>query len=266
MTELYKNLIQHKNVIWALFNREITTKFGDSYFGYAWILIEPLLQVGIFFILFYWLQHSTGNMPIILFLLTGIVPYFFLQKSVTSCSNAISANQGLLTYRQVKVVDTIITRIILEYSTTLAVIILCGTLMVLYSPQPVTVYYPLRIVFSFFILFLLALGLSLLFAILNYYYLDLNKFLSVLFRFLYFTSGVFFSLNDLPQKFAYYLSYNPIFQAIEIIRSAFDIKNSPSSQYLSYNYTLLFSIIVLFLGILFYYVARDNILMNARSR
>ena len=126
MTKLYKNLTQHKNVIWALLNREITTKFGDSYFSYTWILIEPLLQVGIFFVIFYWMRRTTGNMSIIFFLLTVIVPYFFLQKSVTSCSRAISSNKGLLTYRQVKILVTIIARILLECSITFTIFILCG--------------------------------------------------------------------------------------------------------------------------------------------
>ncbi|API87377.1 ABC transporter permease [Francisella uliginis] len=264
MSELKKNLIQHKNVIWALLNREVTTKFGDSYFSYAWIIIEPILQVGIFFVIFYWMGRSTGNIPIVLFLLTGIIPFYFLQKSVIACSKSISSNKGLLSYRQVKIIDTIIARILLECAITFSVFILCGCLMTLYLNQTITIYYPFRIFFSFFALIMMSLGLSLLFAILDYYYIDLNKFLGILFRFLYFTSGVFFSLNDLPQKAAYYFSFNPIFQCIEIIRSAFDINNLP--QYLSYNYTITFSIAYLFLGTLFYYVARNNVLKNDRSR
>lgn len=263
--KFYNNIIQHKNVIWALLNREITTRFGDSYFSYAWMIIEPFIQVAFFFTLFYWIGRTTGNMPIITFLLTGVVPYFFLQKSVTACSKAITANQGLLAYRQVKVIDTIIARILLESSITLAVFIVCAALIGLYLGQyAITIYYPLRIIFAFSTLIMMSLGLSLLFAILSYYYIDLDKFLSVLFRVLYFTSGVFFSLADIPQKAAYYLSYNPIFQAIEIIRSAFSINTLP--QYLNYYYTVAFAVITLFIGVLFYYVARNNVLMNARSR
>ena len=139
-----------------------------------------------------------------------------------------------------------------------------GVLMLLYLGQNITLYSPLTIFFSFFALIIMALGLSLLFAILNYYYIDLSRFLGVLFRFLYFISGVFFSLDDLPQKVPYYLSFTPIFQCIEMIRSAFYINGQ--SQYLSYVYTILFSLITLFLGTLFYYVARYSVLKNGRSR
>ena len=40
---------------------------------------------------------------------------------------------------------------------------------------------------------------------------------------MWFISGIFFSLNAVPQKFLPWLSWNPILQAIELSRSAFSL-------------------------------------------
>lgn len=261
--EFKKSLIEHKAVIWGLLNREITTKFGDSYFGYAWIVIEPMLFIMMLYAMYTFLGKATGNIPILLFLLTGIVPFFFFRSSFQGASNAISANQSLLAYRQVKIIDTILARIILQAATSaMSAIIL--TALIIYLNSGATLYHPIRIIYMTFILLSLTLGISLILAVVSYYYIDLPKFMGLVNRVLFFTSGVFFGLNDFPPNIAYYLSFNPILQIIEFIRSAFSVEHL--NVYLSYEYLITFTVCSLFFGVLCYYVARKNIMMNARSR
>nr|MBK2253817.1 ABC transporter permease [Francisella philomiragia] len=262
-TKFKKSLIEHKAVIWGLLNREITTKFGDSYFGYAWIVVEPMLFIMMFYAMFTFLGRAIGNMPILLFLLTGIVPFFFFRNSIQNASSAIAANQALLAYRQVKIIDTILARIILQAAiTTLSVLIL--TAMIIYLNSGATVYHPIRIIYMVIVLLAITTGVSLILAVISYYYIDLPKFMGIVNRILFFTSGVFFGLNDFPPNISYYLSFNPILQVIEFIRSAFSVEHL--NIYLSYEYLIAFTICTLFLGVLCYYVARKNIMMNARSR
>lgn len=261
--EFKKSLIEHKAVIWGLLNREITTKFGDSYFGYAWIIIEPMLFIMMFYAMFIFLGRATGNMPILLFLLTGIVPYFFFRNTFQGASSAIAANQALLAYRQVKIIDTILARILLQTATTLLSAIIL-TALIIYLNSGATLYHPVRIIYMIFILLAITLGVSLILAVVSYYYIDLPKFMGLVNRVLFFTSGVFFGLNDFPPNISYYLSFNPILQVIEFIRSAFSVEHL--NVYLSYEYLIAFTICTLFLGVLCYYVARKNIMMNARSR
>lgn len=263
MNTLKDSLIQHKHVIWALFNREITTKIGDSYFGYALLLLEPLLYVMALAGLFYLMGRNTGSMPIILFLLTGIIPYLYLRKAIGSCSGAISANKTLLSYKQVKMIDTLIARLLLESTISFVITIVC-CLILLYLGEWIPVIQPLRIIFMTLQLIMITVGLGLFVAIIGYYYIDLKTFIGLVFRVLFYTSGIFFGINELPLKIQYYISFNPLLQIIEIIRSAFN--GQSMNIYLSYEYTTFCSIICLFLGLAMYFIARRNILMNSRAR
>jgi len=257
-------LIERKAVIWALFNREITTRLGDSYFSYTWLIVEPLFFIGMFASMFYFLGRNTGEMPILLFLLTGIVPFFYFRKTIQSCANVISSNKSLLSYRQVKIIDAVMARVILESTISIMTAIICS-LIIIYLDQGSRVYFPLQIILAVSMLAILSLGIGLILAILSYYYIDLNKFTGVVFRVMFFTSGVFFSLSDFPKQIAYYISFNPALQAIEFIRASFH-QQTTLSPYLSLYYLESFSIISLALGLAMYYTQRNNLLMNDRSR
>ena len=49
---------------------------------------------------------------------------------------------------------------------------------------------------------------------------ELGKIVPLLTRPLFFISGLFFSLNDIPSQYHHYLLWNPILHAIELIRNA----------------------------------------------
>ena len=261
---IFEALIERKAVVWGLFNREITTRLGDSYFSYAWLILEPLFFIGAFAALFHFLGRSTGDMPVLLFLLTGIVPFFYFRKTLQSCAKVISANKALLTYRQVKIFDAVIARIMLESALSIVSVIVCSLILV-YMGNGARVYNPLQIMFVVSLLAAISLGIGLMLAILSYYYIDLSKFTGILFRILFYTSGVFFSISDLPKNIAYYLSFNPILQVIEYIRASFH-EQTINSPFLSISYLICFSIVSLALGIAMYFTLRRNMLTNDRAR
>ena len=49
-----------------------------------------------------------------MYLLTGFLPYGLFRTIVNSSMNAYTANQGLFSYRQVKPIDTLVSRCIVE--------------------------------------------------------------------------------------------------------------------------------------------------------
>ena len=112
-------------VIHALMVREMKTRFGDYRLGYAWAVLEPLLQV-LFFSLMYAFGNRTlvGGLAIPVFLATGIAPFLYFQKVVSKCQGAVSANQNLFLFRQVRVFDAFLVRFLLEMATNFVVLIL----------------------------------------------------------------------------------------------------------------------------------------------
>ncbi len=63
--------------------------------SYLWWIIEPLLFVGTFYLVFEVLLN-TGRQDFLLFLICGKIPFLWFSKSVTAASQSIVNNKGLI--------------------------------------------------------------------------------------------------------------------------------------------------------------------------
>lgn len=261
--KLLDAFIERKAVIWALLNREFAVRLDDSYFSYVWIFLQPMLHLAGLFAILYSLGRDTREMPILLFLLTGIVPFIYMSSTAMRCMTCINANENLFAYKQVKIFDAIIARILLEMIITLISSITC-VLILWYFEQLIIPRHSLRIIFACVNLLISSIGIGFLLSIFSYYYIDLSKFIGFVIRVLYFTSGVFFSIDRFPRYMQYYLSFNPLLQIVECIRSSFSDRGL--SSYISYEYIIIFSALCLFLGVALYFISRKHILTKSRAR
>jgi lipopolysaccharide transport system permease protein len=65
------------------------------YLSYLWWILEPLLFVLVFYLVFEVLLNI-GREHFLLFLISGKIPFLWFSKSVTSASNSIVQNKGLI--------------------------------------------------------------------------------------------------------------------------------------------------------------------------
>ena len=63
--------------------------------SYLWWVIEPLLFVVVFYVVFEVLLNR-GRADFLVFLMCGKIPFLWFSKSVTSASNSITQNRGLI--------------------------------------------------------------------------------------------------------------------------------------------------------------------------
>ena len=107
-----------QRVIWALFLRDIITRYGRHGLGFLWLFLEPMMfSVGVTIL---WtvggLAHVQGNtMSTAGFALTGYSSIVLWRNMVNRLTNNTSANKGLLYHPNVRVMDLIFARALLEF-------------------------------------------------------------------------------------------------------------------------------------------------------
>ena len=79
---------------------------------------------------------------------------------------------------------------------------------------------------------------------------ELGKVVPLLTRPLFFISGLFFSLNDIPSQYHHYLLWNPILHAIELIRNA--CYPSYNADSVSMGYLAFIALATVFFGLAMY--------------
>lgn len=115
-TSFLQSLAIQCRVIHALVLREILTRYGRHNIGFLWLFIEPMFfSVGIT-ILWTYMQFSKGAIPVSGFALTGYSSLVLWRNTVNRMTSVASSNKGLLYHQQVKILDIVLARTILEFA------------------------------------------------------------------------------------------------------------------------------------------------------
>ena len=211
--------------VWkALFLREAVFRLSGSRLSWLWLLMEPLAQVIVMLFIYGVFRQSVINsMDGGLFIMVGMLGYTTYDRTSSQCMNAVSANAALFTYRQVKPVDTVIVRAILEGFLTLMVSIIL-ILGMDFLGYPVAMDDPLLVIYTAFALWFLGFGMGLSTSVLSVLQPDLIKIYGFLTRPLFFISAIFFPAYGIPQPYREWLLLNPIAHGLELLRHGFNQK------------------------------------------
>ena len=198
--------------------REIHTLYGGDHLGYLWALVNSLVQVGIFWGLRALVgAHPPHGVSLPLFLITGFGVWNVFSNIVLKSVAASDGNRALLTFPQVTPVDLLLARagVILATESAVMLILVALSLALGYEmdvPDLGGVMGVMALTVS------LALGLGAAFASLAVLLPVLKKVLPILFRIMFFFSGIFFTAGSFPPFIRDYLVLNPVMQLIEWLR------------------------------------------------
>ncbi len=207
------------DVIFAIFLREIKSKFSDK-FGISWAVLQP---VSFIFILSFMRcsldSGETHTMPSFVFIVYGMLCIQLFLTTMSSAAGSIKKNKQLFAFRQVQPIASTIAIVGFELLVKV-VIILVIVIAMYFLDIEIKIYDPLAVLFCFLQLWLLATSIGLLFALGALFVPEIDKIRSLMQRPLLFISAVFFSLQDMPPQIWKYFDWNPILHAIELSRQA----------------------------------------------
>lgn len=235
-------------VLWALMLREIHTLYGGSYLGYLWVIIQGAFSVGVFWALretFHF--RAPHGMPTPAFLIVGFGIWHIFNGVINKSIVAVSGNKTLLTFPQVTPLDLMLARTLIVVSTEIivAAIMLLSSVVLGYNIGPISWS---GVMAGLFYISVISFGLGSILATLCYIIPTVAKIVPMVLRILFFCSGVFFSIDRLPNKIYEMLKWNPVLQLIEYTRNSLAHNYNAATADFSYLATL--TIFFLFFGLL----------------
>lgn len=103
-------------VIQGLIIRELITRFGRENIGFLWVMAEPLLFAVLVGLLWRFEKGPQEHgVNIIAFVATGYLPLVMFRSTVTRAIGIFAANSSLLYHRQVKILDLVLVRFVVEF-------------------------------------------------------------------------------------------------------------------------------------------------------
>ena len=84
-------LYQNRKLVLSLAKNDFKTKYAGSYLGIVWAFIQPIVTILVYWFVFYvGLKAGTvSDYPFVLYLVSGIVPWFFFQDALNGGTNAL---------------------------------------------------------------------------------------------------------------------------------------------------------------------------------
>jgi teichoic acid transport system permease protein len=197
--------------------------YEGNFLGQAWQLLTPLLNIGVYYLIFGVLLHTSRGVPnFIAFLSVGVFVFAFCTSSLTTGARAITGNLGLVRALQFP-------RAVLPVSTTLVAFLrLLNSLVVLIpivliSGEPLTWRW-LELVPAIALQAVFCLGLAFVVARLGARVPDMTEILPFVSRMWMYTSGVMYSVQVFtrghPGWVSTVMSVNPGYVFLVLARHA----------------------------------------------
>ena len=91
-------LWRHRELLYFLTWRDVKVRYKQTVLGAAWAILQPAAMMIVFSLFFARVaQAPSGDVPYPLFVLCGLLPWFFFSNSISSAAQSIVANQNLVT-------------------------------------------------------------------------------------------------------------------------------------------------------------------------
>lgn len=236
---ILKLLWRYRGLIAVLVRRDLSARYRASIFGYVWSLLNPLLLLAVYAIVFtsIFSPRFPGGEPYPLFLFVGLLPWLFFSGAVLDAAGSLVDNGPLLVKvmcpPEIFPVVTVLSHLVHHL---LALPVLLAALVASaaagWHPFPWTVVLlPVALVPWV----LLTGGVALAVASLAVHLRDLRDLLGHLLNLLFFASPIIYSLEglDLPAPLRTVLSLNPMASVVHVYRDvAFAGGGAPALQWL----------------------------------
>ncbi len=208
-----------KSVFFALFLRELKSQSADK-LGLAWAFLTPFVFVfGLAYLRSLIREGDVHGVPVFIFMMVGLVIIQSFMQPLSKVSNAFSQNRPLYAFRQVQPISGLLVSGFVEYTIKFIVLVLASIAIYLLK-ETFSIHDPLLLIFLYHLLWIMTISMSCIIGVCSAYVPEVKKLVSVLTRPLFFISCVFFSLQDIPQEYWKWLTWNPLVHIIELSRYA----------------------------------------------
>jgi capsular polysaccharide transport system permease protein len=247
MSELAKGWRIQARVIGALMIRELSTRFGRENIGFLWVMAEPLLFAGLVGIVWTFMKGPEEHgVSVVAFVATGYIPLTMFRNSVGRVVRIFSVNGSLMYHRQIKVLDFIFVRFLIEMIGALMAFLFIAVILMYFDlfPVPADMGYFLAgwFVYAFF-----TLSLCLVLAPLSEMSDVLEKFMPVTVYIMIPFSGTFNMVSWLTPEAREILLYSPFVSGMELMR--YGIFGDRVTPYHNVSFALIASLICTLIGL-----------------
>ena len=226
ITVLPFELYQNRRLIWKLAKSDFKKRYAGSYMGAFWALVQPVVTVVMYYVVFEVIfpnrqKFASGgveDVPFVLFLVAGLVPWFYFSEALTSAMTALLEYNYLVKKVVFKIsvlpiIKIIAATFIHAFFAAVALLIAC-----LYGYFPSL--YTLQIFYYSFCMFVFVLAISYTTCSVVIFFRDLQSIVNIFLQVGMWATPILWNINQFDEKIQMFLKINPLVYIVEGYRSS----------------------------------------------
>ena len=213
------DLWQYRELLYFLIWRDVKVRYKQTSLGAAWAILQPLLTMVIFTLLFGRLAGiKSDGIPYPIFAYAGLLIWTFFANAISNSGNSLVSSSNLVTkiyFPRMIIPGAAVGACLVDFVISFVILV------------PLMIYYGIRVSAMLVMLpvlialaTLLAIGVGMWLSALNVKYRDIRYAIPFLTQLWMFASPVIYPASMIPEKWRWILMLNPLTGIIENLRIA----------------------------------------------
>lgn len=220
-TALPVELFQNRHLIWKLAKNDFKKRYAGSYMGVVWALAQPVVTVGMYYIVFDRIMGNvsrTEEAPFVLFLTAGLVPWFFFNEALNNGTNALREYDYLVKKVVFKISILPIIKIIAATFIHVFFVAILLVVAAVYGYYPTI--YTIQLVYYSICLFIFVLALSYTTCAVVVFFKDLSQIINIGLQIGMWATPILWDMSALSPTWQVIVKINPLVYIVNGYRSA----------------------------------------------
>ncbi|MDO4555998.1 MAG: ABC transporter permease [Lachnospiraceae bacterium] len=199
---------------------DFKTKYAGSLLGFVWAFIQPIITVVIYWFIFQigFKNEPIGGVPFIVWLVSGIVPWFFISDAIVNATSSL-VEYSYLVKKVVFNIDILpLAKIVSVLFIQIILLVFASVLFIAYGVD-ISVYW-LQIPYYIIYMMILCTGITYLTASLYVFFKDITQIVSIIIQVVFWLTPIVWQMKIMPENIQVLLRFNPVFYAVNGYRDA----------------------------------------------
>lgn len=212
---------RHQHVLWATTLTDIRSRFIGTVFGAAWLIIYPLLFLGLYAVVYTMIYKvrvaDFGTFDYVLLIFCGLVPFLGFAEALGSGVGSVLGNKGLIK-NTLFPIELIPVKAVLASSVTMLVGLIMLLCILWYRGIVHSSQFLIPLILLLQVMF--TIGLIWMLSAINVFLADLSQMVGVLILFLMLVSPIAYTHEMIPSELVPFMYPNPLYYLIMLYRDA----------------------------------------------
>lgn len=216
-----KEQLLNLNLILRMAAFELKGKYKMHYLGALWQIINPFIQIAIYWFIFgVGIRGGApiGGTPFFLWLLSGLIPWLFISQTIIQGSNSVYSKISLVS--KMKFPVSVLPSIKIVGNSFSFIVMLIFTIFILLIYKAFSGLYLLQLPYYLICLYFLLFGLTLLLSTLTTVIRDIQNMLQSIMRIMMYVLPIVWNVQKFPKIVVDILQLNPFFYIINGFRNS----------------------------------------------